>query len=532
MKLRIPIVFLLLVVGITGWGQMSSSDSLNPVEILPGVRKLEFRKLPDGTELQILAGNVKLRQGTTYFYTDSCVVNSTSRVFEAFGNVHINDNDSTHVYSNYLRYLIDPRYAYLTGKVRLTDGHGTLTTNELEYDVANGIGTYSNGGRVVRGKSVLTSKEGVYYSDVKDIYFRSNVELKDPAYYLKTDSMIYNTETEVARFISETYMIDSSKRTIRTSEGYYDLKTRHAQFTKRTTIEDKGLRIVGDEIANDDVAGIVQIRGNGVLIDSAQGVNILANEIFANKKTEAYLATKKPLMIIRQEKDSIYVTADTLFSARLSDLFKLADTTLKADSGKVKAKQPPKKDSTDRYFEAFRNVRIFSDSVQAVSDSLFYSFKDSTFRMFDNPVVWSKKSQITGDTIYLYTRNKKADRIRVFENSFLVSEVEPSVYNQVKSTRMDGFFKAGVIDSVRARGFAESIYFIQDDDSAYTGINQTKSDIMDVYFREGDLNKVVFRSAVKGTLWPVSQKRPGEMRLGGFSWHEARRPKTKYELFE
>jgi hypothetical protein len=97
---------------------------------------------------------------------------------------------------------------------------------------------------------------------------------------------------------------------------------------------------------------------------------------------------------------------------------------------------------------------------------------------------------------------------------------------------MDGFFKAGVIDSVRARGFAESIYFIQDDDSAYTGINQTKSDIMDVYFREGDLNKVVFRSAVKGTLWPVSQKRPGEMRLGGFSWHEARRPKTKYELFE
>jgi lipopolysaccharide export system protein LptA len=538
MKLTFPIVIALLIASISGWAQVPPTGSQSPVEILPGVRKLEFRKLPDGTELQILAGNVKLRQGTTLFYTDSCVVNSTLRVFEAFGNVHINDSDTTHVYANHLRYLIDPRYAYLDGNVRLTDGHGTLTTNALEYDVANSIGTYTNGGKLVRGKSVLTSREGVYYSDVRDIYFRNNVELKDPAYYLKTDSMIYNTETELARFISDTYMVDSAKRTIRTTEGYYDLRTRRAEFTQRTTIVDKGTRIVGDQIASDEATGIVQIRGNGVLIDSAQGVNILANEIFANKKTEAYLATKKPLMIIRQEKDSIYVAADTLFTARLSDLFKTVDTTQKTTvkkKGKTAApttEAAPRKDSTDRYFEAYRNVRIYSDSVQAVSDSLFYSFKDSTFRMFDNPVIWSKGSQVSGDTVFLFTRNKKADRFRAWENSFIINEVEPSVYNQVKSSRMDGYFKEGQIDSVRARGVAESVYFIQDDDSAYTGINQTKSDVMDVYFRNGDLNKVVFRSAVKGTLWPISQKTPGEMRLPGFNWLESRRPKTKYELME
>ena len=47
-------------------------------------------------------------------------------------------------------------------------------------------------------------------------------------------------------------------------------------------------------------------------------------------------------------------------------------------------------DSTNRYFEAFRHVRIYSDSMQAVCDSMFYSFHDSTFRLFDNPVIWSK----------------------------------------------------------------------------------------------------------------------------------------------
>jgi hypothetical protein len=307
------------------------------------------------------------------------------------------------------------------------------------------------------------------------------------------------------------------------------LHSGRADFTKRTTIEDASLTVTGDMIANDDETGMVQIRGRGVLRDTAKGISILSEEIFVNKNTEAFLATIKPLMIVKQEKDSIYITADTLFSARLSDLIKNADTA----AGKSSKKSVNNKsDSTNRYFEAYRNVRVFSDSVQSVSDSLFYSFKDSTFQLFQKPVVWSNGNQITGDTIYLFTKNKQAKRIRVFENSFLVNQIQSGVYNQIKAVRMDGFFINGVIDSVRARGYTESIYFLQDDDSAYSGINQTESDIMDVFFLQGDLSKVVLRSAVKGTLWPINQKKPSEMLLKSFQWLEERRPKTKYELFE
>jgi len=33
-------------------------------------------------------------------------------------------------------------------------------------------------------------------------------------------------------------------------------------------------------------------------------------------------------------------------------------------------------------------------------------------------------------------------------------------------------------------------------------------------------------------VWPMRMKKPDEMRLPNFQWLEARRPKTKYELFE
>jgi hypothetical protein len=236
-------------------------------------------------------------------------------------------------------------------------------------------------------------------------------------------------------------------------------------------------------------------------------------------------------MIIKQDNDSIYVTADTLFSARLSDLYGKKDSIVKDTVKGTKVVKVNDKDSTNRYLEAYRNVRIFSDSLQAVSDSLFYSFKDSVFRLYQDPVIWAKESQITGDTVLVFTKNKKADRIKVFENSFLVNRMDPEVYNQIKSTRMDGYFKDGSIDSVRASGFAECIYYIQDEDSAYSGINESKSDLIDIYFGNQALQKVVFRSAVTGTIWPIKQKSPSEMKLPNFRWLDSRRPKTKYELF-
>jgi len=528
---RLLLFSLILITAVTSYSQTTIAvDNTRPVEIIRA-RKLEVRKIDSVTTLQILAGNVQLRQGTTRFYCDSCIINQQSKIFEAFGHVHINESDTTHVYSNYLRYLTDTRMAFLKGGVKLTDPHSTLTTNELQYDVGRKIGTYTNGGKVVSKKSVLTSKEGVYYADVKDVYFRNNVVLKDPAYTLKSDSLLYNTETQVARFISETFIKDNSGRTIRTKEGYYDTRASHAEFTSRTTIQDKSLTVTGDQIASDDLTGIVQIQGRGVMIDTAQGVSILANTIYVDKKKNAILATQKPLMILKQQKDSIYITADTFFTAKLSDRFKLVDmVTNKVIKPKKNAKAS--NDSTDRYFEAFHNVRIFSDSVQAVSDSLFYSYRDSVFRLYQNPVVWGNKSQITGDTIFLYTRNKKADRLEVFENSFMVNSIDPGVYNQIKSTRMDGWFKEGSLDSLLARGMAETVYFLKNEDSAYTGANQTTSDLMNAYFKKSELNKVVFRSNVKGTLWPIKQKPPSQLHLQGFIWLEERRPKTKYEMFE
>ena len=63
------------------------------------------------------------------------------------------------------------------------------------------------------------AQDGTYYAETKDAYFKKDVVFKDPAYDLKADSLIYNSETKLATFITDTYIRDSSGRTVRTKEG-------------------------------------------------------------------------------------------------------------------------------------------------------------------------------------------------------------------------------------------------------------------------------------------------------------------------
>src|SRR5688572_13557747 len=111
-KLFLLLFFFLSCAGIAMAQQ--AADTTQPVDIIFS-KNLYWKRVNETTELQILSGDVRLRQGNTVFYCDSCVMNNSGKTFEAFGNVRIVDNDTGRVSSNYLRYLIDTRMAYLTG---------------------------------------------------------------------------------------------------------------------------------------------------------------------------------------------------------------------------------------------------------------------------------------------------------------------------------------------------------------------------------------------------------------------------------
>jgi lipopolysaccharide export system protein LptA len=604
-------------------GFTSAADTFRVIQIVQAGSMRE-KMLDTANVYQTLAINVILKEGSTIFNCDSAAINKRTKVMEAFGNIHINQADSIHTYSQYLKYVSTERIAYLKKDVKLTDKKGTLFTQELEYDLKANIGRYKSGGRVLNGKTTLTSQEGIYYADTKDVFFKKKVVLKDPKYNIDSDTLLYNTRTEIVSWNTPTFISSKDGGKIFSSNGTYDLKLGKAFFASRTVFQDSTRTYVADNSAYDEKTGLGQLEGNAVIRDSVNGYTILGNQIFFSKKDQSFLATRKPVLIFKSEdNDSTFIAADTLFSGvykkdeiggwrkvqqdtmqettiinsapaqavnplgsdtdglppkfsgipdsvlnkkniRVADSSKaitvrvpdvpVLDTSAQvqlpaADTLSVAATQPLKDsnataalkdtsinlaaDTAVRYFQAFHRVRIFNDSLQAVCDSLYYSSIDSTFRLFNDPLVFSNKSQISGDTIHLYTKNKKPDRVKVWNNSMIINEINASMYNQIGGRLMNGYFKAGALDHMRVRGTpAESVFYPQDDDSAYTGLNRCKGDLIDIYFVDKAVNKVKFVNEVDGVLYPIRQIPEDQRYLAKFRWLDKRRPKNKLELFE
>ncbi|BAV05873.1 OstA-like protein [Filimonas lacunae] len=544
-RLRISFFFSLLVLAVTATAQnqpqQDSTSKKSDVDIIHGDRV--GQRTIDTCVYKILSGNVQLRQGKTLFNCDSVAINETTKILEAFGHVHINDNDSVHTYSDYLRYLMKDRKAFLKDNVRLTDGKGTLTTPTLDYDVPTKTGMYTQGGKLVSEKSVLTSQEGYYYGETRDALFKKNVKLVDPENNVTTDTLWFNTYTRKATFTVPTHIVNKAGTVIDTKDGYYDFNTKRNYFGKRPVIKDGSSILIADDIANDDSTGFGEARGNVIFRDTAQGTTLIANNVKTNKKESALLATENPVIILKQDNDSIYIAADTFYSAKLSSLIQsryvanVRDSALLNDS----IRQPyiitgknGKDSSNDRFIEAYFNVRIYSDSLQAVCDSLFYSLSDTTFRLFRNPIVWAQRSQITGDTIYIFTANKKPHRMFAFDNSLAVNKVavKDNFFNQVKGRTMNAYFKDGSIEWTHTKGSqAEYIYYALDEQNRYIGVNKSSSDVIDMYFENKEPTILKLFNAVKGNMSPMGQVDHDNMKLRGFRWQEDRRPKTKYELF-
>jgi hypothetical protein len=82
------------------------------------------------------------------------------------------------------------------------------------------------------------------------VYFQKNVKLVDPEYTMTTDTLLYNLNTEIAKFLAPTVIKDNRAR-IRTRSGYYDLKNGKASFSNRPIIDDSTQTVIADSILYD-----------------------------------------------------------------------------------------------------------------------------------------------------------------------------------------------------------------------------------------------------------------------------------------
>jgi len=161
---------------------------------------------------------------------------------------------------------------------------------------------------------------------------------------------------------------------------------------------------------------------------------------------------------------------------------------------------------------------------------LSYHISDSLFVLYDDPILWSDSTQMSGDTIKLYLKDQQLNSLKITNNGFVINENSKAIYNQMKGRDVDANFVNGKLNDMILEGNAESIYFLQDDNDAYLGMNRSLCNRILVLFADEKMSDIRFLTNPASTMTPLSKLSEQQMKLEGFQWLIKNRPLSIFDL--
>jgi len=491
--------FLLVAISCHSWGQ-----KLSKVEVL-NADVFEFVKIGD-EQIKKLKGNCSIKQDNMLLFCDSALVYELRNAVDAYGRVHIKQGDSLNLYGDKLTYDGNTKIAKFNGNVKVLHNQMVLNTGILTYDTKNRIATYPQYGTITDGENKLNSRTGYYYANTADAYFKKEVTLINPKYILNSDTLKYNSKTKVATFLGPTTIV-SSNDNLYAEAGTYNTITDIAQFTKNPIYKSKSQILTGDYLYYDRAKGIGRGTNNVTFTDTLQKMIVKGNKVNYNRLTDLVTASNKAYVIVLVDNDSLFVSADTLRSYL-------------------------DKEKKYRTIVAYYDVRAFKADIQARSDSMSFSYLDSTLRCYEKPIIWSQNAQMTAEFVTLEMKNGVLDKMNLYNAAFLamVDSVDSSKHDQVRGKNMFGQFYNNELVTLLVEGNGQSIYYAKEENGYYLGVNKADCSNMFIRFKDNKVNKVSFMTRPDAVFSPLDQVNKEDLKLKGFSWRIREKPLTKYDV--
>ncbi|WP_241697189.1 OstA-like protein [Winogradskyella eckloniae] len=456
-------------------------------------------------------------------WCDKAIYYEDQDYLEAFSNVVMKQGDTINMVAKYVEYSGKTQRAYARGNVVLTEPQSTLKTDTLHFDRIKQQAYYNTGGTVVRDSSgTITSKIGRYYMSASKYQFVQDVVLVNPNYTLNTERLDFFTENGYAYLFGPSTITGETSK-IYCERGFYDTNKNVGHFQKKAKIDYDNRTVEGDSLYFDRTKSFASATNNITVTDTLNNSIVKGHYAEVWREKDSVFITKRALAITIQERDSVYMHADTLML-----------------TGK----------ENNRITRAYYNVRLYKSDMAGKADSVHVDHKKGLTQMINlsrfstgdafsakrKPVLWNLGNQMTGDTIHLISNviTEKLDSLKVFENAFLVSKdtISEDGFNQIKGKRLIGLFKDNELYNVDIIKNAEVIYYLRNDKNELVGINKSKSGSINIQIENQEIVETRFINQMDAQLFPESEFPKAGKRLRGFDWRGEERPNSVEDLFK
>ena len=473
------------------------------------------KRFPDA---KILKSNknvrVHLHHDGMDIWSDIAYFYETQNFFEAVGDVVVMQGDSLQLNSEYIEYSGTTKFAVAKRKVHLQNQESTLRTDSLYFDRKKQEAYYKTPGEITSDETVILSQSGTYVAVDNKYEFIANVQVIDPSFRIHSERMDYYTELRHAYFYGRT-TIKGESYNVKCYRGFFDSSLKKGYFQDRASIDYNLRNIRGDSIYFDDRIQYAAASQNVQITDTI-GDNVIRGqygEIF--KERDSAIITRNPIAIKLVDKDSLFIHADTLLA-----------------TGSAK----------ERILTGYYGVRIFKNNLSGVSDSIHIDEKSGLIQLLrlpisdresqllsaremtkKNPVLWSAKTQISGDLIHLLTDSisNAIDSLKIFNNAIVAEQdsLNPSQFNQMKGINLLGNFEDDKLQTIDIVKNAEMVYYLYDDTTLdLIGIDKAICSSMQLRMAENQIQSITFLTKPEGAVYPIKELTKDQQQLPGFYW--------------
>lgn len=465
-------------------------------------------KNSDDPGADVLVGHVALSHEGAFLYCDSAKYYKANNSFDAFGHVKMVQGDTLSLHSDTLYYDGVYMTAKARGKVRLDHKKTRLVTEHLDYDRIYDVGMFMNGGTLYDGDNVLTSDWGQYTPYLHEAFFTDNVDLKNPNFTMVSDTLYYNSATEVARIVSPTNINSKDGTFVYGLRGNYDTKNGTADLMDRSYIIRDMRKIVADSMHYNKELAVSEAYRNVIVTDDENQSMLTSNYCMYNDSTGYFMATDSAVVMEYSSGDTLYIHGDTL------KMFTYNINT----------------DSVYRHLHSYHKVRMFRTDIQAVCDSMVSKSEENCTYLYGQPIIWNVNQQLFGEEIRVFNNDSTIDSVHVINQAMTVEQLDSVSFNQVAGREMFSYFRDGEIYRSEALGNVFVVYYMAENDGSRIGVNYTETSKLILYLKNKKVDKIWMPAAV-GTMYPIEKTPPGKSRLAGFAWFDYIRPKDKHDIF-
>lgn len=497
---------ILLFILVITYIQVSSQNKR--IKILSSkISTFDEKKWPGAT---ILIGDVKIAHEGATLDCKRALLYREQNIFKAIGEVVIEQGDSIIQYSDFANYDANTKIAKSWGNVEVNDKEMKLTTDTLYFDRKQQKLFYPAKGTIKDKKNTLKSDRGTYYLQEKKFTATTRVNVINPDNELNSDHLDYYTNTNLAYVYGPSTIFnlkDSTK--VYAEKGFFDTNTDISYFVKNAKLYLKDRTVAADSLYYDKRKGFASANNRIKVIDTVQKMVIKGNYAEIFEHLDSMFIIKKPVAISIMEKDSLYMHGDTILVTGKKD---------------------------ERIIRTYHHVKIFKSNLQGKCDSIHSSQAIGLTRMFKNPILWSGKSQITGDSIQFTTHKEtnQLDSLRVLQNAFVIENdsIDPKNFNQIKGRNIYGKFKDNDLRVLLVKGNAESLYYSRNEETKEleTITKEIASDI-EFLLENNEVIQTKYFKKSEGKTYPPSEFPSDKAKFPGFIWREDEQPKVMEDIF-